>query len=98
MSKLPYIEAVLRETLRLSPSAPSIGVTPVKGTKEPVILKGKYVVPPDATILCLLTKSQKDPSVFGDDAAEYKPERMLEERFRNLRNGAWKARCDPWPL
>lgn len=94
MSKLPYIEAALRETLRLNPSAPSIGLTPVPGTKEPVNLKGKYILPPDATILCLLTKSQRDPSVFGDDAAEYKPERMLEEKFRKLRSGAWKVSQD----
>ncbi|KAK4494570.1 hypothetical protein PRZ48_013926 [Zasmidium cellare] len=89
MSKLPYIEAALRESIRLSPPVPSISVAP-RDTKEPVMLKGKYVVPADATIYCLLTKSQRDPAVFGEDAAEFKPERMLDDKFKNMRNGAWK--------
>lgn len=38
MSKLPYIEAVLRESLRLSPIAPAFAVQPISGTTEPVLL------------------------------------------------------------
>lgn len=91
MSKLPYIEAALRETLRLNPSAPSLSVGPLPGTKGPVTLKGKYVIPPDATILVLLTKVQRDPAYFGEDANEYKPERMFEEKFRDMRRAAWKV-------
>ncbi|KAF2210029.1 hypothetical protein CERZMDRAFT_69591 [Cercospora zeae-maydis SCOH1-5] len=89
LSKLPYIEAVLRESLRLSPTAPGFTVGP-KSTKEPVVLGGKYVLPGDAKITILLTKSGRDPAVYGEDANEFRPERMLDENFKKLPGGAWK--------
>lgn len=88
LNKLPYIEAILRESLRLSPTAPGFSVTPL--ATEPVVLGGKYVIPPDASLLILLTRSGLDPAVFGEDAHEFKPERLLEKNFRDLRSGAWK--------
>ncbi|CAK1362562.1 unnamed protein product [Cercospora beticola] len=89
MSKLPYIEAVLRETLRLAPTAPGFTVGP-KSTKEPIVLGGKYVLPGDAKITALLTKSGRDAAVFGEDANEFNPERMLDESFRKIPVAAWK--------
>lgn len=90
MSKLPYIEAILRESLRLSPTAPAFGVSPVKGTTEPVMLAGEYMVPPDAQLVCWLSRAQRDPTVYGDDSYEFKPERMLGDNFAKYGNGAWK--------
>lgn len=90
MSKLPYLEAVLRESLRLSPTAPAFSVTPKPGTKGPVLLGGEYLVPQDATIICWLPQVHRDPTIYGPDAQEFKPERMLIESFSNLPGGAWK--------
>jgi cytochrome P450/NADPH-cytochrome P450 reductase len=91
LSKLPFLEAVLRETLRLNPTAPFITVSPQPGTKDPVVLGGgKYVIPADANVTLLLSKIHRDPSVYGEDANEFKPERMMDEKFRQLRSGAWK--------
>lgn len=90
MSKLPYIEAVLRESLRLSPTAPGFTVTPNAGEGESVIIGGEYVVPPDAALICWLPRAQRDPTVYGPDADKFKPERMLGDNFNHHPAGAWK--------
>lgn len=90
MSKLPYIEAVLRESLRLSPTAPAFAVQAKPGTMEPVIIGGEYAVPPDTALVCWLSRSQRDPAVYGSDSHEFKPERMLGENFGKIATGAWK--------
>ncbi len=92
MSKLPYLEAVLRESLRLSPTAPAFSVQSVAGTTEPVLIgSGKYVIPPDTPIIALLPLIGRDPAVYGADAAEFKPERMYKEAFDKLPPNAWKV-------
>lgn len=92
MSKLPYIEAILRESLRLSPTAPAFTVKPIPGTIEPVLLGGgKYMIPADASIVALLPLVGRDPAVFGADAAGFRPERMYKEAFDELPPNSWKV-------
>jgi cytochrome P450 / NADPH-cytochrome P450 reductase len=92
MSKLPYLEAVLRESLRLSPTAPAFTVQAIPGTTEPVLIGGgKYLIPPDAPIISLLPLIGRDPAVFGADAAEFKPERMYKDAFDKLPPNSWKV-------
>lgn len=90
MSKLPYIEAVLRESLRLSPTAPAFGVRPLPDSPEPVIIGGGYHIPKDQPIIIILPQLGRDPSVFGADADSFKPERMLGENFKRIPPNAWK--------
>lgn len=88
-SKLQYIQAVLRETLRLTPTIAMISVKPIKDE----ILGGKYAVTPADTIVMMMAKSQLDPSVFGETAQEFQPERLLEQNFNQLNRefpNAWK--------
>ncbi|XXG96367.1 hypothetical protein Hte_002649 [Hypoxylon texense] len=86
MSKLPYINAVLRETLRLDAPISQFAVTP----KEDTLLQGKYPVSKGEPMALLLKKMHVDPAVYGDDAQEFKPERMLDEPFNKLPKNAWK--------
>lgn len=89
LSKLPYINAILREALRLNPSLPVISVEPIEDT----FLVGKYPVKAGETIILLLAKSHLDPEVYGDDANEFNPERMLDQSFEELMQrfpDAWK--------
>lgn len=54
-----------------------------------------YVVTPSDRLMVLLSKAQRDPSVWGDDADEFKPERMLDESFDKVMAqypGSWKVR------
>lgn len=89
LSKLPYVTACLRETLRLNPTAPAFTVR-LKGDKSTVI-GGRYEIKPGQTINCLLPKIHRDPAVYGEDAEFFKPERMLEENFQALPKNAWKV-------
>lgn len=87
LTKLPYITAVLRETLRLQPTAPAVALHPLK---EVETLGGQYTVFGDEPIVALLTKIHRDPAVYGEDSNEWKPERMLDENFNKLPPNAWK--------
>jgi cytochrome P450 / NADPH-cytochrome P450 reductase len=92
LNQLQYIDAVLKETLRLRPVAPVIqrGVRP-ENTAKVNTLGGKYVIPEDYPIGCLLSKIQTDPKVWGEDAEEFNPGRMFGEKFDNLPKNAWKV-------
>ncbi|KAM5345779.1 hypothetical protein ACJ41O_011640 [Fusarium nematophilum] len=80
LSKLPYMNGVLRETLRVNATIPLFTVEAFEDT----LLAGKYPVKQGETIISLLAKSHLDPLVFGDDAGEFKPERMLDDKFQQL--------------
>ena len=86
LSKLRYINGVLRETLRLNSPITQIHVTPLEDT----VIGGKYAVGKDESITLFLHKIHTDPKVYGDDALEWKPERMLDEPFNALPPNAWK--------
>ncbi|KAJ5220373.1 hypothetical protein N7468_009577, partial [Penicillium chermesinum] len=92
MSKLPYLTAVMRETLRIQPSVTIVGLRPhpTKNKEDPVTLGGKYVLHRDETIAILINKLHQDPKVYGADADEFKPERMLDEHFNKLPKNSWK--------
>ncbi|KIW27725.1 uncharacterized protein PV07_07435 [Cladophialophora immunda] len=90
VAKMPYIEAVMRETLRLTPTAPAFTVKPLDTVAGPVVLAGKYTIPPGAPIVAMLAKIGRDPVVYGADADEFKPERMYGENFAKLPPNAWK--------
>ncbi|KAF2176744.1 NADPH-cytochrome P450 reductase-like protein [Zopfia rhizophila CBS 207.26] len=89
LSKLPYLNAVLRETLRLTPTAPSIGLQ----AKEDTIIGGKYPISKGTPMIALLAQLHRDPLVYGEDAGEFRPERMLDEEFDRLNKefpNCWK--------
>lgn len=93
LSRLPYITAVVRETLRLRPAPPdfSTGAHPTKNKEDPVTLgNGKYVIGRDECIITILNSLHRDPAVWGPDAEEFKPERMTDEKFEKLPKNCWK--------
>lgn len=57
------IIAVMRETLRLAPTAPARTVAPFQDT----IIGGKYFVEKDASITVDTFDCQRDREVWGDD-------------------------------
>jgi len=57
------------------------------------VVGGKYWLPKGEGIGVLLAKSHLDPAVYGEDANEFRPERMLDENFERLQKefpNCWK--------
>ncbi|KAH8107855.1 bifunctional P-450/NADPH-P450 reductase, partial [Cristinia sonorae] len=84
--KLPYLLAVMREVLRLSPSAPLRVIAPLEDT----VIAGKYALEKDTSIIVNISMAQRDPKVWGPDADKFRPERMLDGKFEALPPNAWQ--------
>ena len=94
LSKLPYISAIIRETLRLHPTAPAFTVTPQSEnpTDYPMYIGNQRCrVERGNKFTLYLSQIQRDPAVYGADADDFKPERMLDENFRKLPRKARKV-------
>ncbi|KAJ5215187.1 P450 monooxygenase [Penicillium citrinum] len=86
MSKMPYIEGCLRETLRLHPTAPAFTLQ-AKGDQ---IIGDRYKIEGGEPVTVFLAGLHRDKDVYGPDAEAFGPERMIGERWSSLPNGAWK--------
>ncbi|KAK0481963.1 fatty acid hydroxylase [Armillaria luteobubalina] len=85
--KLPYLIAVMRESLRLGPTAPSRTVAPIEDT---ILAGGKYFVKAGTSIVIHAYLMHRDPKVWGEDAEEFRPERMMDGKFEALPPNAWQ--------
>ena len=72
--KLPYLEAVVKESLRLHPPAPFL--LPHKALCDVEI--GGFVVPKDAQILCNVWAIGRDPTIWSN------PNEFMPERFSDV--------------
>lgn len=102
LARLPYVEGVLREAMRLGFPAPGFNIEPIpraaaggddggggrEREREPVLLGGgKYAVAPDQGMIVVLAGVNRDPTVFADPLA-FDPDRMVGEAFGRLPAGA----------
>lgn len=69
LSKLEYIDAALKEALRLKSTAPAFGVTP---KSEDQIIGGKYKIPMGQAVMVVLDALHLDPKVWGEDAERFR--------------------------
>lgn len=75
--ELPYCNATLNESMRLTPSA----VGALRHLIEDVDL-GDFVVPAGTNILAGTYIIQRRKDIWGEDALEFKPERWLDGKFK----------------
>ncbi|KAL0285464.1 UNVERIFIED_CONTAM: cytochrome [Sesamum angustifolium] len=100
--KLKYLEAVVKETMRLHPAVPLL--VPRSPTQTSTI--GGYTVPKRTRVFINVGWIQRDPSIW-DSPSEFKPERFLHENekydfsgndFRYLPFGSGRRICAGLPL
>ncbi|KAL4586031.1 hypothetical protein LXL04_010661 [Taraxacum kok-saghyz] len=101
ISRLPYLQAVIKETLRLHP--PVTFLIPHKAIYD-VEIQG-YTIPKDAQILCNLWAMGQDQKVWSSDAETFRPERFLDvgidykgHDFELIPFGAGRRMCPALPL
>ncbi len=86
LSKLGYLDQILKETLRIWPTAPVIGLTPYQDT----IIGGKYEIKKDDTVLVLIPSLHRDTKAWGNDVEKFDPERFSPERVATIPPNAFK--------
>nr|BBD34746.1 putative cytochrome P450 [Eschscholzia californica subsp. californica] len=79
IKNLVYLQAVVKETMRLYPPGPLAG--PRESTKDCIV--AGYHIPVGTRLIVNTWKIQRDPMVWSDPL-EYKPERFLEDQHGNM--------------
>jgi len=82
LKKLPYLHGAICETLRLYPPAPYQQRVPVK----PDTLPSGHRVHPKMEIFFSWYALGRDPSIWGDDCLEFKPERWISSERGDIRH------------
>jgi len=86
LMRLPYLDAVVKETLRLNPPASQVSRQICKDIVAPLssAIRGKdgrmleqIAIPKGTMIFINVIASNVNSAVWGEDAAEWKPERWL---------------------
>ncbi|CAO3590494.1 unnamed protein product [Absidia cylindrospora] len=75
LKHLPYLNAVINETMRLNPIA-SNGLQRI--TDSDLILGGKIFIPRNTVVVCSLNHAQRNPS-YWPNPEEFLPERWLDD-------------------
>lgn len=101
ISKLTYLQAIIKETFRLHPADPLL--VPHRA-EEDVEING-YVVPKDSNILVNVWATGRDSEAWSDRPDEFVPERFLESRidargqhFGLIPFGSGRRMCPGQPL
>lgn len=103
IKNLKYMNAVLRETARLSPTVPVMQkqINPDLAHDLVTVDHGRYKIEMTDSIVVLVGKSQRDPKVWGENADDFDPDRMSDENFDKILAefpGSWKVRKPHAPV
>jgi len=87
LGQLQYISQILKETLRLHPP---VTLLTVQTIKEEETLGGKYRVTADQDLSILVPALHLDPSIWGDNADTFQPDRFLPDAEAKIPANAYK--------
>lgn len=79
LNKLPYLENVIKETLRLFP----ISAFTLRTVLEDFQLD-EYIIPAGANLFLPVFSLHRDKNYWGDDADLFVPERFEEEKIKHV--------------
>ena len=85
--QLQYLLQILKETLRLYPTAPMFTLAPYEDT----VIGGKYFIPKDQPVQLLLPTLHRDPTIWGPQAELFNPDHFAPEREENRPLNAYKG-------
>jgi cytochrome P450 / NADPH-cytochrome P450 reductase len=86
VNQLGYITQILKETLRLWPTAPVFGLYPYEDT----VIGGKYKIKHKHTITVLLPALHRDKSIWGENADQFNPDNFSSANEAKRPANAWK--------
>jgi cytochrome P450/NADPH-cytochrome P450 reductase len=75
VNRLKYVSQILKETLRLWPTAPAFALYPYEETT----IGGQYPVTPEDQITVLIPMLHRDQSIWGENVEQFDPERFAPE-------------------
>lgn len=97
VSKLTYIEMIIKESMRLFPAGSMLGRTTtgeVKLGKDQNICVNRqfltfflienHVIPPDTMVVINVLKIHRNVDIWGNDANMFVPERFEEDNFQKI--------------
>lgn len=79
LNKLPYLDLVIKESMRLFPVLPIIGRL---ATKDVVL--NTCTIPAGSNILIIMFNTHRNPKYWGDDAHLFRPDRFLPENISQI--------------
>ncbi len=86
LSQLAYVDQVLKESLRLWPTAPLFGLYPYEDT----VIGGKYGIKKDEAVLVLLPSLHRNRKSWDGDVEAFEPERFDAEKTNKMLPGSYK--------
>ncbi|KAI0466204.1 cytochrome P450 [Xylaria cf. heliscus] len=83
LERLPYLNGVINETLRLYPTVPLTQRSAIRDTQI-----GQYRIPKGANIIVSIWAMNRSPSVWGSDSTKFRPDRWITNNKPNHTGGA----------